>query len=52
MLREIPEEGVKELLSKKDALAACDVAVFVHDRYLIYFFSNFINCPEWNAMDE
>lgn len=32
VLREIPEEGVKELLSKKDALAACDVAVFVHDR--------------------
>ncbi|KAK6139335.1 hypothetical protein DH2020_026927 [Rehmannia glutinosa] len=31
VLREIPEEGVKELLSKKDALAACDVAVFVHD---------------------
>ncbi|GER41413.1 mitochondrial Rho GTPase [Striga asiatica] len=32
VLREIPEDGVKELLSKKDALAACDVAVFVHDR--------------------
>ncbi|PIN13779.1 putative Ras related/Rac-GTP binding protein [Handroanthus impetiginosus] len=31
VLREIPEEGVKELLSKRDALAACDVAVFVHD---------------------
>ncbi|KAK4481500.1 hypothetical protein RD792_012400 [Penstemon davidsonii] len=31
VLREIPEDGVKELLSKKDALAACDVAVFVHD---------------------
>lgn len=31
VLREISEEGVKELLSKKDALAACDVAVFVHD---------------------
>ncbi|KAH6833329.1 hypothetical protein C2S53_003318 [Perilla frutescens var. hirtella] len=25
VLREIPEEGVKELLSKRDALAACDV---------------------------
>ncbi|KAK6159949.1 hypothetical protein DH2020_003330 [Rehmannia glutinosa] len=34
VLREIPEEGVKELLSKKDALAACDVAVFVHDSSL------------------
>ena len=32
VLREIHEEGVKELLAKKDALAACDVAVFVHDR--------------------
>ncbi|GER49487.1 mitochondrial Rho GTPase [Striga asiatica] len=31
VLREIPEDGVKELLSKKDALAACDVALFVHD---------------------
>ncbi|XP_051145819.1 mitochondrial Rho GTPase 1-like [Andrographis paniculata] len=31
VLREIPEEGVKELLSKKEALAACDVALFVHD---------------------
>ncbi|KAG6429714.1 hypothetical protein SASPL_107767 [Salvia splendens] len=31
VLREIPDEGVKELLAKKDALAACDVAVFVHD---------------------
>lgn len=31
VLREIPEDGVKKLLSKKDALAACDIAVFVHD---------------------
>ncbi|KAL6567706.1 Mitochondrial Rho GTPase 1 [Orobanche gracilis] len=31
VLREIPEDGVKALLSKKEALAACDVAVFVHD---------------------
>ncbi|XP_051122525.1 mitochondrial Rho GTPase 1 [Andrographis paniculata] len=29
VLREIPEEV--DLLSKKDALAACDVAIFVHD---------------------
>ena len=32
VLREIPEDGVHNLLSSKDALAACDVAVFVHDR--------------------
>ncbi|CAH9073685.1 unnamed protein product [Cuscuta epithymum] len=31
VLREIPEDGVKKLLSEKDALAACDVAIFVHD---------------------
>ncbi|CAA2993949.1 mitochondrial Rho GTPase 1 [Olea europaea subsp. europaea] len=31
VLREIPEEGVKKLLSRKDALAECDVAIFVHD---------------------
>ncbi|CAA3030895.1 mitochondrial Rho GTPase 1 [Olea europaea subsp. europaea] len=31
VLREIPEEGVKKILSSRDALAACDVAVFVHD---------------------
>ncbi|KAL6562515.1 Mitochondrial Rho GTPase 1 [Orobanche gracilis] len=31
VLREIPEDGVKALLSKKEALASCDVAVFVHD---------------------
>ncbi|XP_027107670.1 mitochondrial Rho GTPase 1 [Coffea arabica] len=31
VLREIPEDGVHNLLSSKDALAACDVAVFVHD---------------------
>ncbi|KAL6491711.1 Mitochondrial Rho GTPase 1 [Orobanche gracilis] len=31
VLQEIPEEGVKELLSKKDALAACDLAMFFHD---------------------
>lgn len=33
-MREIPEEVVGQLLSNKDALAACDIAVFVHDRYL------------------
>ncbi|KAL2491891.1 Mitochondrial Rho GTPase 1 [Abeliophyllum distichum] len=31
VLREIPEEGVKKLLSGRDALAECDVAIFVHD---------------------
>ncbi|KAK9050430.1 hypothetical protein SSX86_030600, partial [Deinandra increscens subsp. villosa] len=31
ILREIPEDSVEKLLSHQDALAACDVAVFVHD---------------------
>ncbi|GMI65608.1 MIRO-related GTP-ase 1, embryo defective 2473 [Hibiscus trionum] len=31
VLREIPEEGVAKLLSTKESLAACDIAVFVHD---------------------
>ncbi|XP_051141744.1 mitochondrial Rho GTPase 1-like [Andrographis paniculata] len=31
ILREIPEDGVKKLLSNKESLAACDVAVFVYD---------------------
>ncbi|OMO99161.1 Small GTPase superfamily [Corchorus olitorius] len=31
VLREIPEDGVARLLSSKDSLAACDIAVFVHD---------------------
>ncbi|BFG43174.1 hypothetical protein CerSpe_294480 [Prunus speciosa] len=31
VLREIPEDEVKTFLSKKTFLAACDVAVFVHD---------------------
>ncbi|CAN4111149.1 unnamed protein product [Withania somnifera] len=31
VLREIPEDGVEKLLSSKDALADCDVAIFVHD---------------------
>ncbi|XP_047310563.1 mitochondrial Rho GTPase 1-like [Impatiens glandulifera] len=30
-LRDIPEDDVKDLLHKKDALADCDVAIFVHD---------------------
>ncbi|XP_060219130.1 mitochondrial Rho GTPase 1-like [Lycium barbarum] len=32
VLREIPEDGVNKLLSSKDALADCDIAIFVHDR--------------------
>ncbi|KAK6911535.1 Mitochondrial Rho GTPase 1/3, EF hand associated, type-1 [Dillenia turbinata] len=31
VLREIPEEGVKKLLSNKESLAVCDIAVFIHD---------------------
>ncbi|XP_019173752.1 PREDICTED: mitochondrial Rho GTPase 1-like [Ipomoea nil] len=31
VLHEIPEDGVKKLLSSKDALAACDVAIFVYE---------------------
>ncbi|KAL0435749.1 UNVERIFIED_CONTAM: Mitochondrial Rho GTPase 1 [Sesamum radiatum] len=31
ILREVPEDGVKKLLSNKESLAACDVAVFVYD---------------------
>lgn len=33
VMREIPEDGVKALLSNKESLAACDIAIFVHDRY-------------------
>ncbi|KAG6402969.1 hypothetical protein SASPL_135184 [Salvia splendens] len=36
ILQEIPEDGVKKLLSKNESLGACDVAVFVDDR-LGYF---------------
>ncbi|KAI4349984.1 hypothetical protein L6164_010517 [Bauhinia variegata] len=32
VLREIPEDGVRRILSNKESLAACDIAVFVHDR--------------------
>nr|AUS89406.1 MIRO GTPase 2-like protein [Sesuvium portulacastrum] len=31
ILREIPEEKVKKLLSDKESLAACDIAIFVYD---------------------
>lgn len=32
MLKEIPEDGVSKLLSDKESLATCDIAIFVHDR--------------------
>ncbi|RAL54860.1 unnamed protein product [Cuscuta campestris] len=31
ILREIPEDEIKKLLSTKESLAACDIAVFVYD---------------------
>ncbi|VFQ98689.1 unnamed protein product [Cuscuta campestris] len=31
VLHEVPNDAVQKLLSGKDALAACDVAIFVHD---------------------
>ncbi|XP_019197482.1 PREDICTED: mitochondrial Rho GTPase 1-like isoform X1 [Ipomoea nil] len=31
VLREIPEDGIKKLLSTKESLASCDIAVFVYD---------------------
>lgn len=31
IMREIPEDQVKILLSNKESLASCDIAVFVHD---------------------
>ncbi|RVW53495.1 Mitochondrial Rho GTPase 1 [Vitis vinifera] len=31
VLREIAEDGVRKLLSKRDSLAACDIALFVYD---------------------
>ncbi|XP_076911550.1 mitochondrial Rho GTPase 1-like [Bidens hawaiensis] len=34
ILREIPEDAVKNLLSHQDALAACDVAVIIHDSWM------------------
>ncbi|KAK4407129.1 Mitochondrial Rho GTPase 1 [Sesamum angolense] len=38
ILREVPEDGVKKLLSNKESLAACDVAVFVYDSSSEYSF--------------
>ncbi|KAF6160124.1 hypothetical protein GIB67_001906, partial [Kingdonia uniflora] len=31
VLREIPEDEVRHLVSNKESLAACDVAIFIHD---------------------
>ncbi|KAK4779336.1 hypothetical protein SAY86_006864 [Trapa natans] len=31
VLREIPEDKARNLLSSKESLAACDIAIFVHD---------------------
>ncbi|KAF9586967.1 hypothetical protein IFM89_039839 [Coptis chinensis] len=31
ILRQIPEDGTRKLLSNKESLAPCDVAIFVHD---------------------
>ncbi|PWA98118.1 mitochondrial Rho GTPase [Artemisia annua] len=31
ILREIPEDAIEKLLANKEALGACDMAVFVHD---------------------
>ncbi|PKA50458.1 Rac-like GTP-binding protein ARAC3 [Apostasia shenzhenica] len=31
VMREIPEDSVKKLISSKESLAACDIAIFVHD---------------------
>lgn len=39
MLREIPDDGVAKLLSNKDYLASCDVALFVYDRWVGKAFS-------------
>lgn len=33
-MREINEESVSSLLDNKEALAPCDVAAFVYDRYM------------------
>lgn len=33
VLREVAEDGVERLLCNKEALAACDIALFIYDRY-------------------
>ena len=38
ILREINEDSVASLLEKKDAMADCDVAAFVYDRYELSYF--------------
>lgn len=34
ILQEIPEERAQNILSHIELMAACDVAIFVYDRYL------------------
>jgi len=36
ILREIPEGDVRSLLSDRESLAPCDVAVFFYDRYTLF----------------
>jgi len=47
-LREISEECVASLLEKKDAMADCDVAAFVYDRFELSHFRSFLN-PGFNG---
>ena len=51
ILREIPEDGATKFLSNQDCLAACDVAVFVYDRYGVPSFApNFFMSLECKIM--
>ncbi|KAK6164679.1 hypothetical protein DH2020_001543 [Rehmannia glutinosa] len=49
ILREIPEDGVKKLLSNKESLAACDVAVFVYDSSSEYSFKGAVELLSYVA---
>jgi hypothetical protein len=42
ILREINDESVSSLLEKKDAMADCDVAAFVYDRFELSHFRSFL----------
>lgn len=44
VMREVPEDSVKTLVSNKECLAACDIAVFVHDRFLEKRKKHSLNC--------
>ncbi|ONM10707.1 Mitochondrial Rho GTPase 1 [Zea mays] len=51
ILREIPEGDVRSLLSDRESLAPCDVAVFVYDRYtLLLSIYLFIICKSHNTV--